>query len=49
MYTWDRSTGAWHVGWGIGSPVAPLLDQWEHWAAVYDGANLTLYKRKIAQ
>jgi hypothetical protein len=44
MYTWDRTTAAWHFFWGIGSPVAPLLDQWEHWAAVYDGTNLVLYR-----
>jgi hypothetical protein len=27
-----------------GSPVAPLLDQWVHWAVVYDGTNLTIYR-----
>ena len=30
--------------WVAGSPVAPLLDQWEHWAIVYDGTNLTVYR-----
>jgi len=44
VYTWDRTTGAWHFGWGIGSVVSPLLDQWVHWAVVYDGNNLTLYR-----
>lgn len=44
IYTWDRSSGSWQIGWGIGSAVAPLLDQWEHWAIVYDGSNLTIYR-----
>jgi hypothetical protein len=44
MYTWDRTTSAWHFSWGIGSPVSPLLDEWVHWAVVYDGANLTIYR-----
>jgi len=44
MYTWDRTTSAWHFGWGVGSAVSPLLDQWVHWAVVYDGAELTIYR-----
>jgi hypothetical protein len=45
MYTWQRPTGPWQIGWGAyPSSVAPLLDQWEHWAVVYDGTNLTLYR-----
>lgn len=44
LYTWDRTSGAWHFGWGVGSAVAPLLDQWVHWAVVYDGTNLGVYR-----
>ena len=43
FFTWARITGAWQIPWGIGSPVTPLLDQWEHWAVVYDGTNITVY------
>lgn len=44
VYTWARANGAWQLGWGIGSSVAPLLDQWVHWAVVYDGTNITVYR-----
>jgi len=44
FYTWSRANLAWEIAWGTGSPVTPLLDQWEHWAVVYDGANLTIYR-----
>ncbi|HKW29434.1 MAG TPA: LamG-like jellyroll fold domain-containing protein [Verrucomicrobiae bacterium] len=44
IYTWARANGAWQLGWGIGSSVAPLLDQWVHWAVVYDGTNITVYR-----
>jgi hypothetical protein len=44
MYTWSEQTPAWQIGWGIGSSVSPLLDQWVHWALVYDGTNLNLYR-----
>ncbi len=44
LYTWSRQTPAWQIGWGIGSSVAPLLDQWVHWAVVYDTTNLTIYR-----
>lgn len=44
IYTWARANAAWEIGWGATSTVAPLLDQWEHWAVVYDGANLTIYR-----
>jgi Concanavalin A-like lectin/glucanases superfamily/Immunoglobulin domain len=44
MYTWDRASGLWEIPWGIGSPVSPLLDQWVHWAVVYDGTNITIYR-----
>lgn len=44
IYTWSRATTAWQIGWGVGSAVAPLLDQWVHWAVVYDGTNLTIYR-----
>jgi hypothetical protein len=44
MYTWSELTGPWQVGWGVGTSVAPLLDQWVHWAVVYDGTNLTVYR-----
>ncbi len=41
LYTFNENgdNTAWNIGWGIGSPVTPLLDQWEHWAVVYDGTN----------
>ena len=44
MYTWDRASGLWEIPWGIGSSVSPLLDQWVHWAIVYDGTNITVYR-----
>jgi hypothetical protein len=44
LYTWARANGQWQVAWGIGSAVAPLLDQWEHWGIVYDGTNLSVYR-----
>jgi hypothetical protein len=44
MYTWSELTPAWQFGWGIGIDVSPLLDQWVHWAVVYDGTNLNLYR-----
>src|SRR5208282_5775357 len=43
LYTWSENNPAWQVGWGTGSPVTPLLDQWEHWAVVYDGTNFFVY------
>jgi hypothetical protein len=44
IYTWARANTAWQIGWGIGTPVSPLLDQWVHWAVVYDGTNLVVYR-----
>jgi hypothetical protein len=44
MYTWSQRNGAWVVSWGTGSTVTPVLDQWVHWAMVYDGSYLTLYR-----
>jgi hypothetical protein len=45
IYTWSRPPNtAWEIGWGTASPVTPLLDQWVHWAIVYDGTNLTIYR-----
>ena len=44
FYTWARANAAWQIGWGTGNDVSPLLDQWEHWAVVYDGANLSIYR-----
>jgi hypothetical protein len=44
MYTWSEINAPWQIGWMTGSPVAPLLDQWVHWAVVYDGTNLTVYR-----
>jgi hypothetical protein len=44
LYTWARANGQWQIGWGIGNSVAPFLDQWEHWAVVYDGTNLSVYR-----
>jgi hypothetical protein len=42
FYTWSRANSAWQVGWQVGTSVSPLLDEWVHWAVVYDGTNLTL-------
>jgi hypothetical protein len=46
MYTWSRFPGdlGWEIGWGAYPSVAPLLDQWVHWAVVYDGTNLSVYR-----
>jgi hypothetical protein len=44
LYTWARANGQWQVAWGAGNSVSPLLDQWEHWAVVYDGTNLFVYR-----
>jgi hypothetical protein len=44
IYTWTRQDPAWQIGWGTDTPVAPILDEWVHWAAVYNGTNLTLYR-----
>jgi hypothetical protein len=44
MYTWARANTAWQIGWGAGDSVSPLLDQWVHWAVVYDGTNITVYR-----
>ncbi len=44
IYTWDRAHTEWQIGWGAYPSLAPLLDQWEHWAVVYDGTNLTVYR-----
>jgi hypothetical protein len=43
MYTWSELTPAWDIGWSAFPSVTPLLDQWEHWAVVYDGTNLAIY------
>lgn len=44
LYTWSRQNPGWQLGWGTSSAVVPLLDQWVHWAVVYDGTNLTIYR-----
>jgi hypothetical protein len=44
IYTWSRKNTGWQIGWGTSSSVEPLLDQWVHWAVVYDGTNLTVYR-----
>ncbi|HVU28287.1 MAG TPA: LamG-like jellyroll fold domain-containing protein [Verrucomicrobiae bacterium] len=44
IYTWTRANPAWQIAWGTDSSVTPLLDQWVHWALVYDGTNLTVYR-----
>jgi hypothetical protein len=44
LYTWSRQNAGWQIPWGTSSSVEPLLDQWVHWAVVYDGTNLTIYR-----
>jgi hypothetical protein len=44
LYTWSRQNTGWQIGWGDTSAVAPLLDQWVHWAVVYDTTNFTIYR-----
>ena len=44
MYTWDRASGLWEIAWGSGNSVSPILDEWVHWAVVYDGTNITMYR-----
>jgi hypothetical protein len=44
FYTWARANTAWQIGWGAYPDLTPLLDQWEHWAVVYDGTNLSVYR-----
>ena len=44
LYTWARANTGWQIGWGAYPSLTPLLDQWEHWAVVYDGINLTVYR-----
>ncbi|HWD19387.1 MAG TPA: LamG-like jellyroll fold domain-containing protein [Verrucomicrobiae bacterium] len=41
FYTWARANTAWQIGWDGAIPL--LFDQWEHWAVVYDGTNLSVY------
>jgi hypothetical protein len=40
------SVPGWQIGWGADSAVTPILDQWVHWAVVYDGANITIYRNE---
>jgi hypothetical protein len=44
LYTWARAYTQWEFGWGSYPDLTPLLDQWEHWAVVYDGTNLSVYR-----
>jgi hypothetical protein len=44
FYLWHNSLTAWQRGFGLEAAVLPLLDQWTHWALVYDGQSLTLYR-----
>ncbi|MCO5050953.1 MAG: immunoglobulin domain-containing protein [Verrucomicrobiae bacterium] len=44
VYTWARADLGWQIGWGDFAGLTPLFDQWVHWAIVYDGVNLKLYR-----
>ena len=44
LYTWSRKNNAWQIGWANSPSLTPLLDQWVHWAVVYDGTFLTVYR-----
>jgi hypothetical protein len=44
MYTWARAETNWQIGWLAYPSVAPILDQWVHWAVVYDGVHLSIYR-----
>lgn len=44
VYLWHGTLGDWRYGAGTDGPATPLFDQWVHWALVYDGRNLTLYR-----
>ena len=44
LYTWSEDNLSWQIGWAAYGNVTPLLDQWEHWAVVYDGTNLSVYR-----
>jgi hypothetical protein len=43
MYTSSLKNPDWEIGWGSGS-TGPLLDEWVHWALVYDGSTLKLFR-----
>ncbi len=54
MYTWSQNDSDWNAWWGTSSDdppsaVAPLLDQWVHWAVVYDGTNLMSIVTRIKE
>jgi hypothetical protein len=44
FYVWEADLKPWQLGLGFDPPVVPVFDQWVHWALVYDGTNLTMYR-----
>ena len=42
FYAWLEGKPEWHIGFGFDTGVVPVLDQWVHWALVYDGTTLTM-------
>jgi len=43
-YLWSGQLTVWQFGLTYNPPVIPVLDQWVHWALVYDGTNVTMYR-----
>ena len=44
FYAWLEGKPEWHIGFGFDTGVVPVFDQWVHWALVYDGTSLTMYR-----
>ncbi|HUK84011.1 MAG TPA: LamG-like jellyroll fold domain-containing protein [Verrucomicrobiae bacterium] len=44
FYVWNAALPAWQLGLGDTGPVVPVFDQWVHWALVYDGSSLMMYR-----
>jgi hypothetical protein len=44
FYAWLQDKPEWWIGFGFDTGVVPVFDQWVHWALVYDGTNVTMYR-----
>jgi hypothetical protein len=44
FYVWEADLPAWRIPLGVTPPIVPVFDEWVHWALVYDGTNLTMYR-----